>query len=1391
MKSLKSRLKKHEVTITQTADWNKYDERLMRAAERGDAEKVSSTLAKKGVNPSKLDLEGHSAFHVVASKGHLECLNLILVHGVDLVAPDAAGRNALHLSAKYGHSLCLQKLLQFNCPTENVDLQGRTALHDAAMSDCCSSVQLLCDHGASVNAKDGDGRSPLALSTQMCRPAICQVLIEKGADINSRDKQNKTPLMLGCEYGCKEAVDVLLRAGADVNLVDSFGHDCAYYSRIGDNLEILTMIKTAMENSPQGLDPVRRIVSLRTRRTKQNSVEEGSVVSKDKSLDLEVENENLRERLLKIQHEHRTLFEKVEGLQHQLSQEQMMTDDLENEKEHLNSILEGKEKELEECLRNMEILSGKVRFYEQKNYLLQNSPFNNGKDEVVMKQNSILGVDPQLAAHLPARSPLRPLELPGENTDQQHHELETMRRYYEAARDETIKLQQELSRRSSECMALVSERDRCKTESDQQIQQLEDALRDVQKRMLDSEGKVKQMQTHFLALKDHLTQEALSGSSRAEDMQEQLREVKGKYEGASAEVGQLRNQLRHNELLVQELRREDARLHKEYRRLQDEMAVCEEDREHAKRITQEAREQLALSVTTDKFENMRSLLINEVNEKSRALEMAEGELEQVQQELETAQREKKRTEIKLDTLRKEVEEMNGKNQSLRREGEKLQAEKVLLLRQIEDLATQIKSQHVPAEFHVETKRALEETISQLNQRLADYEKNHRKSEMDMEKLQKEKKVLTENISLLHTSSTSKEKYEKELKYMNTRVIELERQLAEAQRKFDEETARASSLQLENASFREDYLPLTTHQKVTSMLTSERDRTKEELVTLKKQVEKEYGEKAILESQLQSQCSKHTALQAQADHESLKREDMQAEMESIVREREELQAQLKTRAEELSDLHALMSQLKIQVDNEYVKLKVHEEKMVELQRQKEQILQELSQAHAKNQQSQEEVLRLQTAIQEQKKELDTLHHCISEKYAPLASIEEREQSFQKSLSALENELQEERGKSRETLHMLEQHKQKAQALQKELECAKLALQQERAAQEKEKLMLRSQLAEMQALLLELQKSETEMKQKQQELREHNLKAQNRICEMKNQLSNQYIPIQQHEELKTILSNTKLSLEVKVKEQICLYEREQEKVMSLEKELEKQKDGSLSLVQHAQEIKAWEKRQTETQKRLQEKEEEAQAAMREIKHLTDEAHTLHLNLQEAEREKENCAATRIKLEQKVAQIEQTSNKDNEEARQMAQELQKSQEENVNLKEKNSVIEHEISQLKGRYNESVTTIEELKSRILLSAKDLKDKDKEISVLVDDVERLKMAKIQMTEVAGKKLSSEILQSQVLSLQRQLEEAQQKHQDIISIYRSHLLSAVQGHMDADVQDALLQIIHMRQELVC
>ncbi|XP_040270279.1 uveal autoantigen with coiled-coil domains and ankyrin repeats isoform X1 [Bufo bufo] len=1405
MKSLKSRLKKHEVTITQTADWNKYDDRLMRSAERGDVDKISHTLNKKGVSPSKLDLEGRSAFHVVASKGHLECLNAVLLHGVDLTAPDAAGRNALHLSAKYGHSLCLQKLLQFNCPTENVDLQGRTALHDAAMSDCCSSAQLLCDHGASVNAKDLDGRTPLALATQMCRPAICQLLIEKGADINSRDKQNKTPLMLGCEYGCREAVEILLRAGADVTLVDSLGHDCTYYSRIGDNLEILSLIRTAVESSPRGPEPVRSMVSLRSKWAKQSSKEDSSVKSKDQAQDLENENEDLRDRLRKIQHEHRALLDKVGGLQHQLGQEQMMTDDLENEKEELKSLLEAKEKELEESLRTMENLRGKLRYYEQKNSSAPNSPFSNGREDLVMKQNLVLSADPQLAAHLPARSQLRPLELPGENADQRH-EIETIRRYYEMAREETLRLQQELSRRSSECVALVSERDRIKADSDKQIRQLEEALRDVQKRMLDSESKVKQMQTHFLALKDHLTQEALNGSSRAEELQEQLREMKSKYEGASAEVGKLRNQLRHNELLVQELRREDGRMRKENRCLQDGLAVCEEEKERAERRAQEAGEQLALAVTTDKFENMRCLLTNDVNEKSRSLEEAKQELTKVRDDLENANKEKRRSEAKWDMLKKELDELKVKNSILSREAEKLQTEKILLQRQIEELKGELRSQHVPAQLHAETKRACEETIALLSQKLAESEASHRKAEQEQGRLLEERKTLKEGMMLLQSSTTPREEHEKNMNDKQLRIRELEKQLADMSKKCEEAAKKANAFLAENVNLRENHIPLTTHLQTSASLTAELEKSKVEVASIRKQLESETKDMTMVRTELERLVAKQTALQAQLDRESALKSDLQKQLKNEVAKQTEMQEKLKCETEksaELRDqaakeattraeLQTLLQNTKKQLGSDYVTQKEHAEKVAELQKCNKQIEQQYLQAHASYKREKEEAGKLQAALKEQRAELDTLQHCITEKYAPLTSIREKEKDFQTIRNEMESELQKQHLITQATRDDLSKQKQETLNLKKDLEIAERSLAEERMSRKGEESAMLAELEELRCCLQQLQKSQKDSKEIHVALQKDNLEATMKLKEMQESLSSQYIPIERHNDLQSTLKNTKAILEAELEAKVNLFEKMQEKVRNLEQELENLKAGSVSNTQHAKEKEVWQRSAAAAELKLREKEEKWRTAEQEMNRLHEELKKAHQNLEELERysnrEKSDFSVIRTALEQRVAQLEEASNRFREDSKRAAQDLQEALRQSEKLRQKSSSQEQEIGKLMERHKQSLSTIEGLKENIQRSAEDLESKDKQIQSLLNDVDRLKHS---LSLLPEKMQSEEALQNQIRSLQCQLDETHRRHQEIISIYRAHLLNAVQGHMDADVQDALLQIIHMRQELVC
>ncbi|XP_053770162.1 ankycorbin isoform X6 [Desmodus rotundus] len=237
MKSLKAKFRKSD-----TNEWNKNDDRLLQAVENGDAEKVASLLGKKGASATKQDSEGKTAFHLAATKGHVECLRVMVTHGVDVTAQDTAGHSALHLAAKNNHHEYIKKLLQSKCPAENTDSSGKTALHYAAAQGCLPAVQVLCEHRSPVNLKDSDGNIPLLLAVQNGHSEVCRFLLDHGADVNSRDKNGRTALMVACEIGSSNITEALIKKGADLTLVDSLGHNALHYSKLSENAGIQSLL---------------------------------------------------------------------------------------------------------------------------------------------------------------------------------------------------------------------------------------------------------------------------------------------------------------------------------------------------------------------------------------------------------------------------------------------------------------------------------------------------------------------------------------------------------------------------------------------------------------------------------------------------------------------------------------------------------------------------------------------------------------------------------------------------------------------------------------------------------------------------------------------------------------------------------------------------------------------------------------------------------------------------------------------------------------------------------------------------------------------------------------------------------------------------------------------
>ncbi|XP_045666765.1 uveal autoantigen with coiled-coil domains and ankyrin repeats isoform X4 [Ursus americanus] len=1387
MKSLKSRLRRQDASgpassgaaataSAHAADWNKYDDRLMKAAERGDVEKVSSILAKKGINPGKLDVEGRSAFHVVASKGNLECLNAILVHGVDITTTDTAGRNALHLAAKYGHALCLQKLLQYNCPTENVDLQGRTALHDAAMADCPSSIQLLCDHGASVNAKDVDGRTPLVLATQMCRPTICQLLIDRGAEINSRDKQNRTALMLGCEYGCKDAVEVLLKNGADVSLLDALGHDSSYYARIGDNLDILTLLKTASENTNKGRELWKKGPSLQQRNLPY-MLEEVNMKSSQREhrniQDLEIENEDLKERLRKIQQEQRILLDKVNGLQLQLNEEVMVADDLESEKEKLKSLLAAKEKQHEESLRTIETLKNRFKYFEC--------------------------TSPGVPAHMQSRSVLRPLELSLTNqtsyseSDILKKELEAMRTFCESAKQDRLKLQNELAHKVAECKALALECERIKEDSDEQIKQLEDALKDVQKRMYESEGKVKQMQTHFLALKEHLTSEAATGSHRLmEELKDQLKDMKAKYEGVSAEVGKLRNQIKQNELLVEQFRRDEGKLVEENKRLQKELSTCETERDKKGRRVAEAEGQvkellakLALSVPTEKFESLKSLLSSEVNEKvkkigetEREYEKSLGEIRQLKRELENCKAKlaqhvkpeeheqlKSRLEQRAGELMKKVTELTSKNQTLQRDVEKVYLDNKLLNQQVQDLTSEMKSHYVPLQVSEEMKKSHDVTVDGLKKQLLDVTQKYADKKLEMEKLMMENDSLSKNVSRLETVFVPPEKHQKEVMALKSNVADLKRQLSELNKKCGEDRERINALVSENTNLKKtlstQYVPAKTHEEVKTALSGTLDKANRELLDAKKKFE-------------------------DLNQEFVK---TKAENEILRRNLENTQSQMKA---------------------EYISLREHEEKMSTINQNMKRVQDNSAEILANYKKGQEEIVTLHAEIEAQKKELDTIQECIKLKYAPIISFEECERKFKATEKELKEQLSEQTQKYQVREEEAKQCKQENDKLKKEICTLQKDLKDKNVLLENShdtERALNRKAEELNKQLKDLLEKYTEVKTEKEKLVDENARRTSELLAAQTLLQKQHVPLEQVEALKKSLNGTIEHLKEELKNKQKCYEKEQQTVAKLHQKLENQKNSSVPLAEHLRIKEAFEKEVGIIKASLREKEEESQNKTEEVSKLQSEVQNTKQALKKLETREvvdlSKYKATKSDLEGQISNLNEKLANLNRKYEDACEEVLHAQKKHLSAKDEKELlhfsIEQEIKDQQERCDKSLTTITELQKRIQESAKQIEAKDNKITELLNDVERLKQALSglsQLTVPSGgpsRRQSPLIdsLQQQVKSLQRQLADADRQHQEVIAIYRTHLLSAAQGHMDEDVQAALLQIIQMRQGLVC
>ncbi|XP_040593918.1 ankyrin repeat domain-containing protein 24 isoform X4 [Mesocricetus auratus] len=90
-------------------------------------------------------------------------------------------------------------------------------------------------------------------------------------------------------------------------------------------------------------------------------------------------------------------------------------------------------------------------------------------------------------------------------------------------------------------------------------------------------------------------------------------------------------------------------------------------------------------------------------------------------------------------------------------------------------------------------------------------------------------------------------------------------------------------------------------------------------------------------------------------------------------------------------------------------------------------------------------------------------------------------------------------------------------------------------------------------------------------------------------------------------------------------------------------------------------------------------------------------------------------------------------------------------------------------------------------KEKDRKITELSKEVFTLKESLKAQQAAPASSQEEEALRGQMTALQQRMEEVAREHGAVVALYRSHLLCAIQGQMDEDVQGILSQILQMQR----
>ncbi|KAF3828573.1 hypothetical protein GH733_004774 [Mirounga leonina] len=973
----------------ETNEWNKNDDRLLQAVENGDAEKVASLLGKKGASATKQDSEGKTAFHLAATKGHVECLRVMVTHGVDVTAQDTAGKrrigpgnkrivfpletqyllpghSALHLAAKNSHHECIRKLLQ-RC-------DGLWCLLPSpAAQGCLPAVQALCEHKSPINLKDLDGNIPLLLAVQNGHSEVCRFLLDHGADVNSRDKNGRTALMLACEISSSNIVEALIKKGADLNLVDSLGHNALHYSKLSENAGIQSLLLSKISQDSDLKTPTKPKQTLLTELTHLRS--------------LDCDNFQ-HDQVSKLSSERSGTPKKRKAPPPPISPTQLS--DVSSPRSITSTPLSGKESvffaeppfkqaEISSIRENKDRLSDNTTGADS---LLDISSEADQQDLLVLLQAKVASLtlhNKELQDKLQAKSPK---EAEADLSFESYHSTQTDLVPPLGKPSDTSPPD---SKSSPPVLPHSSSKSTC--DSDGRIQQLQEILQDLQKRLESSEVEKQQLQAELQSRRaESVCVNSAEISENSSDLSQKLKETQSKYEEAMKEVLNVQKQMKLGLVSPESV--------DSYSRLQ-ELRITEEEIDVLKQDLQNAVEESERN--KEKVRELEEKLVEK--EKGMVIKPPVEEYEEMK-----------------SSYCSVIENMNKEKAFLFEKYQEAQEEIMKLKDALKSQATQEAGDEAG-----DMKEAMNRMIDELNKQVSELSQLYKEAQAELEDYRKRKSLEDVTADYIH-----KAEHEKLLQVTNVSRAKAEEALSEMKSQYSKVLHELTQLKQLVDAQKENSVSITEHLQVITTLRATAKEMEEKISSLKEHLASKEGEVARLEKQLLEEKAAMTDAMVPRSAYAKLQSSLEGEMSVLASKLKDSVKEKEKAHSELTQIRSEVSQMKREKENIQALLKAKEQEANELRQQFQDAREELEDMKRQSESSSKLEEDKDKKINEMSKEVTKLKEALNSlsqlSYSASSSKRQSQQleALQQQVKQLQNQLAECKKQHQEVISVYRMH-----------------------------------------------------------------------------------------------------------------------------------------------------------------------------------------------------------------------------------------------------------------------------------------------------------------------------------------------------------------------------------